>query len=141
MVAESAGDSWADPAPQVAYLARYCERLGAQSFVTEKEYVDRHYVDEYGAYYGRLPEAPSRRVRRLHLFSRRISKPGLTELLNTALRSPEARVRIERELSRTTWASWPFDRCPQCLSALRSFESLMMEPKPRARVDRLAALR
>jgi hypothetical protein len=33
--------------PQVEYVARYCETLGAKTVVVEERYVDRHYLDEF----------------------------------------------------------------------------------------------
>jgi hypothetical protein len=93
------GPSRGDPVPdQVTYLARYCKRLGVQTLVREKRYMDRHYVDEYAFYYSRMLTPPPSAVERIHLFAKSFSEQAFAELLERSLRSAEERRRVEEEL-------------------------------------------
>jgi hypothetical protein len=86
---------------QVKYLARYLDRLGARTLVHEAHYMDRHYVDEYAAYYSRMLSPPSNAVERIHLFANRFSEGRFAALLARSLRSSADREVVEHELMRT----------------------------------------
>src|SRR4051794_25010793 len=66
---DATGTASVPVARQAAYLARYCEWLESKTVVREDHYVDRHFLDEHGAYYSRNLEPPLSSVRRFHLFS------------------------------------------------------------------------
>ncbi|MBS2013567.1 MAG: hypothetical protein JST00_11805 [Deltaproteobacteria bacterium] len=89
-----------EPAHQVDYIARYCERLGAKTVVREDHYVDRHYLDEYGLYYSRALRPPRSVVRRFHVFARTFSEVAFSRLLSRRLaaNSLEAH-RLDEDLS------------------------------------------
>jgi hypothetical protein len=68
-VVEACGCCDIEPAPQVRYLENYLRRdLNAATLVIEREYTDRHYMEEFATYYSKLLHAPSPRTTRLHLF-------------------------------------------------------------------------
>jgi hypothetical protein len=95
----ASGSTDSDPPPQVDYLARYCDRLGAKTVVREEMYIDRHFMDEYAAFYSRLLRPPAHSVKRFHLFSHVMSGDDLDRALNGGLASPESRDEIEKGLS------------------------------------------
>lgn len=76
---------------QVTYLAKYANRLGARSMVVESFYIDRHYLDEYAAYYSRMLDPPVHAVRRVHLFRRHLSEAELDDAFNKSLSSEAER--------------------------------------------------
>jgi hypothetical protein len=69
---------------QAQYLRCYLSDLGAKAVVEEPEYFDRDYLDEYSAYYSRVATPTSNRCRRLHFFSRPITKETLKAALEGA---------------------------------------------------------
>ncbi|MFT3714050.1 MAG: hypothetical protein QM817_40835 [Archangium sp.] len=83
-------------ADQVGYVSRYMEWLGAKSIVVEQHYVDRHFREEFDLYYSRLLNPPTTHCRRLHFFTKNLSREALGELLERALDDKEG---IESELS------------------------------------------
>jgi len=56
------------------YLAKYLNRLQAQLIIVEPEYTDAGYLDDYAAYYVKCFKSYNRRCKRLHFFSKPISK-------------------------------------------------------------------
>ena len=62
--------AWEPPA-QVAYLASYLRSgdMRAKAMVVERPYVDRHFIEEFSAYYATAFRAPSPHTTRLHFFS------------------------------------------------------------------------
>jgi hypothetical protein len=87
---------------QASYLARYCRQLGAQTIVREDHYIDRHFLDEYGAYYSRNLDPPSNSVRRFHLFTAAFDDPQFGRYLDEAVRLPREDVAaLQGRLSNT----------------------------------------
>jgi len=76
--------------PQVEYIARYCETLGAKTVVVEERYVDRHYLDEFAFFYSRNLVAPASFVRRFHVFSGRFGKDDLARRMAELARRPDS---------------------------------------------------
>lgn len=81
---------------QVGYLGRYLAGLGAQSLVVESHYVDRHYSEEYAAYYSRSLLQRSSACARVHAFAVAIDDAEFDRRLTTAARS-EANAEAVRE--------------------------------------------
>jgi hypothetical protein len=50
------------------YLTNYLQDLGATSAILEPHYIDRHYLDEFSAYYARCFSVPSPHCQRAHFF-------------------------------------------------------------------------
>lgn len=65
---EQFGHDFEGARPQVEYLWKYLSDLGAQCFLREQNYVDRHYLDEFTNYYARAFRPPGAHCRRLHYF-------------------------------------------------------------------------
>jgi len=86
------------PPLQVGYLANYCEMLKAKTIVCESQYVDRHYIDEFAAYYSRKLSSPSNLTRRVHLFSHELSKRRLQGMFERAFKSCTERSKVEKKL-------------------------------------------
>lgn len=80
-IVQSADES-AEPVYQIDYLARYCQRLGVVTVVSESHYVDRHFLDEFALYYARNLRPPPNTVQRFHMFKRSFSDDGLTDLMD-----------------------------------------------------------
>ncbi|MBX3251128.1 MAG: hypothetical protein KF901_28385 [Myxococcales bacterium] len=57
-VREKFGFDFEGGKPQVEYLWAYLEEMGAQCFVREVNYVDRHYLDDFTHYYARAFRPP-----------------------------------------------------------------------------------
>jgi hypothetical protein len=66
----------------VWYLHAYLndEEIGAQSIVVENHYVDRHFLDEFAAYYSRSFDAPESFCGRLHFFT--LPRPKIEALFD-----------------------------------------------------------
>lgn len=84
---------------QIAYLARYGERLGAKTVVREDHYVDRHFLDEYALYYCLSLEPPPNSVRRFHLFSSTFDDAGLSTSLEKAASGHGAAKAVATEMT------------------------------------------
>lgn len=61
--------SWR-PKNAVEYAFEYLTALNASVVVIEDQYVDRHYLDDFAAYYAKSFNTPSASCRRLHFFKR-----------------------------------------------------------------------
>jgi hypothetical protein len=59
---------------RAVYLANYLIRLGARLIITEYQYTDTGYLDDYAAYYVKCFESYDRRCNRIHFFSAEITK-------------------------------------------------------------------
>lgn len=92
--------SHGSPIPdQVEYLGRYCEMLGAKTFVTESHYIDRHYVDEFASYYSRKVTSPSNITQRIHIFSHSFTGEQFEDCFRKGIESCEGREEAERFLT------------------------------------------
>jgi hypothetical protein len=71
IVAASGGDVATADLYQVRYLASYLSKadLRPTVLVVERDYVDRHYLEEYTGYYATTLRPPTARTTRIHLFS------------------------------------------------------------------------
>lgn len=87
LVAEACGANWRDGPPvQVAYLASYLAQSDchAHTVVVEEPYVDRHFLEEYAAYYATVLRPPRRDSVRLHFFDIEFDDLGLSQRLEAA---------------------------------------------------------
>lgn len=98
-VMEASGSLALKTTKQVEYVSRYCEMLGAKTFVVEDYYVDRHYIEEYALYYSRTLQHPPNYVRRFHVFDTTFSNPELSKMFESGMTSRENRKVIEDKLS------------------------------------------
>ena len=55
---------------QIAYLNEYCSESGVQTLVYEREYVDRHYSEDFWGYYVRCFEGYRKVCSRIHFFAK-----------------------------------------------------------------------
>ncbi len=85
-IACGAQGDWASPR-QVTYLLSYLKNFPgspATWIVVEKQHTDRHYLDEYTAYYATLLFPPSASTVRLHFFTGEHSKTFLSDRIQQA---------------------------------------------------------
>jgi hypothetical protein len=73
--------------------------LGARAFVVEDHYIDRHFIEEFSAYYARALAPPPNYCRRIHLLKEAISDPDLSGFLVDASRSRESKLGVEKRLT------------------------------------------
>ena len=67
---------------QVAYLGSYLSDMGAAWAIEESHYIDRDYLDDFAAFYGKSARGFPNHCRRLHFFrGPRIDRKGLEALL------------------------------------------------------------
>jgi hypothetical protein len=70
------------PPDQVRYLESYLSKdLRAGTMLVERNYTDRHYIEEFAVYYSKLLNAPPSRTTRLHFFDEETSEEVLIDLL------------------------------------------------------------
>jgi hypothetical protein len=81
----------------VKYITKYLEELEVKSFILEKHYIDRHFLEDYQEYYSRSFEPPASHCQRLHFFSCVVNE--LDKMLTDAFSDPNRRVEIEKQLS------------------------------------------
>lgn len=67
--------------PRAKYLASYLAAIGAVTIVTELEYVDADYLDDYASFYAKSFERIPNRCRRLHFFSRSFDEESFEALI------------------------------------------------------------
>lgn len=102
-------DRWFVPR-QVTYLKSYlanfqasvdgeCEVRPAQSIVVEQLYTDRHYLEEFTAYYSTLLEPPPQTTTRLHFFQLAPNSIDLTAILEATAES--GAIRFEEQYEAT----------------------------------------
>lgn len=65
------------------YFKEYFEKLRAATIVTEPEYIDKDYLEDYAAYYDRCFRDYKRRTLRLHFFSQAFDKEEFERTLTT----------------------------------------------------------
>lgn len=85
-------------APSSRYLAAYLDDLNATVVLTEKQYVDRHFLNDYVQFYARSFRPPPPHCERLHFFTD-VSREELDGLLHKAHTSDESLSAAEQELS------------------------------------------
>lgn len=93
------GDDFPSGTPPIEYLWDYVTALGAESFIREIDYVDRHYLDDFTNFYARSYRVPSAHCHRLHYFA--LDLESLESLVERAYtgKDSEARASAERELN------------------------------------------
>ncbi len=94
-----AGDDWSSP--QFEYLQSYLRRGGARAktMVIEKPYVDRHYLEEYGAYYFSALRNGGPTTTRIHFFATEFDRNKLSEWVQEAAAGdPEKQRKIQHDL-------------------------------------------
>jgi len=94
-----ASSDWTSP--QLEYLQSYlCGDPRAKTLVIERPYVDRHYIEEYGAYYFSSLRNGGATTTRIHLFSEAFDRARLGEWIRQATGNPEAQRGIQNQLDR-----------------------------------------
>ncbi|MFC4963426.1 hypothetical protein [Alcaligenes sp. GCM10023179] len=68
--------------PQIDYIFRYLEEIGAKSVVLEYNYIDKDYLDDYSKFYVRRFNSSGHTCSRLHFFSKELDHQQLETLLN-----------------------------------------------------------
>jgi hypothetical protein len=95
----SAPADWLVPR-QVTYLRSYLSgfpEARAQTIVVERDHTDRHYLDEYTAYYATLLSPPAPRCTRLHIFHTSLTDASFDEAI---ARAAEGKLdEVQSELS------------------------------------------
>jgi hypothetical protein len=87
--------------PQLEYLQSYLRGdQRARTLVIEKPYVDRHYLEEYGAYYFSSLRNGGATTTRIHLFSEVFDRARLGEWIRQAAGNREAQRGIQDQLDR-----------------------------------------
>lgn len=66
---------------RVDYLAKYLAELGAATIVTELDYVDADYLDDYASFYAKSFSTIPNRCRRLHFFSTSLDEASFKALV------------------------------------------------------------
>lgn len=71
--------------PQIQYLLKYLssDEIKARTLVTEYDYIDKHYIDDYSKYYSRCFHTHGRECARIHFFSKEFDEQKLIEILET----------------------------------------------------------
>jgi hypothetical protein len=90
------------PPRQVSYLASYLRGVPArpaQTLIVEHPYVDRHYLEEYTAYYATALRPPSSKATRLHVLSSNLAPDALSQLVGRAAAGGLQEVRHELQES------------------------------------------
>lgn len=101
-IRRAAGISMTAELPQQArYLDGYLQHpdAGARSLLVELEYVDRHFIEEFAAYYATKFQTPTSKCTRIHVFACSLSETSLEGWIEEASRGPAARADLERRLS------------------------------------------
>jgi len=77
-------DTWSSP--QLDYLQSYLQRgdSRAKTMVIEKPYVDRHYLEEFGAYYYSSLRNGGATTTRIHFFDAEFNREALSRWVHTA---------------------------------------------------------
>jgi hypothetical protein len=91
-----AGEDWISP--QFEYLQSYLRGdARAKTLVIEKPYVDRHYLEEYSAYYFSALRNGGPTTTRIHLFSEEFDREKLSEWIQQAASGDFEKQREIRE--------------------------------------------
>ncbi|HSN97197.1 MAG TPA: hypothetical protein VLS89_02830, partial [Candidatus Nanopelagicales bacterium] len=70
---------------QTRYLAGYLEKdLGVKSLLIEEHYIDRHFIEEFSAYYSRCLATVPNSCRRIHAFNIPLDDATLDDMLSRA---------------------------------------------------------
>jgi hypothetical protein len=84
-VQQASHSSETAPNEQTKYLAGYLERdLSAKTLLVERHYIDRHFIEEFSAYYGRCLAPVPNACTRLHAFSLAFDTQALDERIRQA---------------------------------------------------------
>ncbi len=87
-----AGDDWTSP--QYEYLQSYLRGdARARTLVIEKPYVDRHYLEEYGAYYFSALRNGGSTTTRIHFFSEAFDRAMLGDWIRQAASGDPTKLR------------------------------------------------
>lgn len=70
-----------DRKPHIGYLDEYLTKIGVKTVIVEEQYIDKHYVEDYAAYYARCFGEYGRKCARLHFFNREITEAEFNDLL------------------------------------------------------------
>jgi len=95
-----ARDSTTWVSEQFDYIQSYLQRRTAlaKTMVVEKPYVDRHYLEEYGAYYFSAFRNGGATTTRIHFFDTEFDKGKLSEWIRAAASSDVERDKVQHDL-------------------------------------------
>lgn len=113
------------PTVQVQYLRDYLADLGAETVVEEPEYFDRDYLAEHAAFYSSSVRGYVNHCRRLHFFSRGISRATFTKAIGGS-------ERIRKSLQETYLGFCvvrPIERTPLGRTVLRWYPERLANPR------------
>jgi hypothetical protein len=90
-----------EPPPQVEYLCSYLRHQdsGAAGILVESDYTDRHFIEEFSAYYATRFRTPRATCTRIHIFSTRIDETTTATWIERASSSDNARAALQQDLS------------------------------------------
>jgi hypothetical protein len=120
---------------QSQYMARYLDKIGAKTIVTENFYVDRDYLDDFSQFYVKCFERYDHICKRLHFFSQDFSDEALRGVINRSPDSDEegfrnsylgfmvARPVPDAVIGRTALKTYPSDNDRRHYTGLRSYSS------------------
>lgn len=88
---------------QVRYLGSYLTQQTprARSIVVEKDYIDRHYLEEFVGYYANKLNPPPPKATRLHFFAEEITDEILWEWIEKATEGPDSWSQIRDRLEKS----------------------------------------
>lgn len=78
-IARAAGLRGETMPAQIRYLESYLtnEEVGARGLLIEEDYVDRHFLHEFVAYYATMLERPTAHCTRIHVFTEEVSETAI----------------------------------------------------------------
>lgn len=90
-----------EPPPQLEYLCSYLRHgdSGAVGLLVEHDYTDRHFIEEFSAYYATKFRTPRATCTRIHIFSTAIDETTTATWIERASRGQAARAQLQQELS------------------------------------------
>ena len=116
---------------RVQYLKDYLLAIGVRTIVTELEYVDADYLDDYANFYAKSFEAIPNRCRRLHFFTDAIDAASLEAVMlgdasPAGMQTAYAGFMVARPLptaivGRTVLKTYPDDGGRRHYSAVRDY--------------------
>jgi hypothetical protein len=71
------------------YLTKYLADLGAKTIVTEQDYIDGDYLEDYISYYARCFKPYGKNTKRIHFFSREFKEEYFRKILENKLPAKE----------------------------------------------------
>ncbi|CAA7619109.1 conserved hypothetical protein [Magnetospirillum sp. LM-5] len=88
LVEKSSAPSGVEGKAHIAYLQGYLSRLGVRTVLVEKEYIDKHYLEDYVGYYARCFVDYGRKCARLHFFDSAFTEADFAGMLKKKIADP-----------------------------------------------------